>query len=258
VTLVLAPASTASAGRNTSAVKVDNKTKAASLVLVESRVTSNGYSINPGWEGGGAPARDDTVAPHRSAHYELLTVPYKTIEGFVRFEIRDAGGKVLGEVTSTTIVDGESWFSYGSTGNRCTVTGNFTCLANDRDEVTVRDREYFEIGNRTTKLTFVMTDFRKDTEFGEGRPVIGTRLAPGEKLVNSLNPNFGRLSQIYFIFDAEDASGAKKGTVYFSVSVTPTGEHTTNCIQRVGDYKCYTDGKDRVLFLDLGAAPPKD
>lgn len=71
-------------------------------------------------------------------------------------------------------VDGTGWlWNYGAESNECIVSGPFTCLANGTDEVTVRDREYFEIGNRTPQLTFRITDVQADTGL-EPRPAVGT------------------------------------------------------------------------------------
>jgi len=167
VVLVVAPASTASAGRSTSGIKVDNKTKAATLVVrsVVIQGRDNRWELEP--------RVGETIAPRRSGHWELKTVS-TIILATITFDIKDASGATVGEVQSIKRVDGTGWlWNYGAESNECIVSGPFTCLANGTDEVTVRDREYFEIGNRTPQLTFRITDVQADTGL-EPRPAVGT------------------------------------------------------------------------------------
>jgi hypothetical protein len=249
VALVVAPAPTASAGRNTSAVKIDNKTDGATLVV---RQVSVEKPARTPWES--APAIGATVAPGRTGHWELNTNNGYETKAVVTFDIKDAGGATLGEVRSYTTVDGVSWIGYGSETNSCAVTGPFTCLANGRNDITVRDREYVEVGNRTAKLSVRLTGVESDTGL-EPRPTEDL-MRPGDKTSVSLNPNFGRMSRAYFTYVVLDANGNRVGSTVFEVSVTPEGNHVSNCVIRQGDYKCFSDGGDRVLFLDLSARPP--
>jgi hypothetical protein len=170
IALVIAPASTASAGRNSSAVKVHNLTKDATLVVAEVLVDN---SYRPYWEEQGTPVNGRVVEPGHLAHYELVTEPGVHITADVDFVIRDSAGKEVGKLKTWTNVDGTGSLSnYGKATNPCVSEGPFTCVANGTDTITVRDREYFVIANRTSKLTFVIDTLKANTTFEAGGPVL--------------------------------------------------------------------------------------
>jgi hypothetical protein len=69
VALVVGPASTASAGRYSSAIKAHNLTKHATLVVAEVQVLN---SYDPVWEEHRAPVIGQVVKPGQMAHWELV------------------------------------------------------------------------------------------------------------------------------------------------------------------------------------------
>ena len=251
--LVIAPASTASAGRNSSAVKVHNLTKDATLVVAEVLVDN---SYLPYWEKQGTPVNGRVVEPAHLAHYELVTKPGVRITARVYFVIRDSAGKEVGKLETRTDVDGTGSLSnYGKATNSCVSEGPFTCVANGTDTVTVRDREYFEIANRTSKLTFVIDTLKANTTFEAGGPVEGTRLATGGILRSSLNPQDGKVTGAVFLWKAYD-NGNLNGYVIVSLNIDSDGRITSKCEGRDGTFKCWDDGKGQVYFLDLSVRTP--
>jgi hypothetical protein len=253
-TLVVAPASTASAGRNSSAVKVHNLTKDATLVVSHVEV-HNSYA--PYWEEQGTPVNGRMVEPSHQAHYELVTKSGREIWAKVDFDVRNAAGQTVGKVDTTTYVDGTGYlWNYGNATNACATQGPFTCVANGTDTVTVRDRDYFEIANRTSKLTFVIDQMHTTTGFESGGTAVGTRLLGGEVLRNALNPTAGRVTGAEFLWLALDSVGNRAGYIRVGVNVEPDGRTTSYCGGRDGNFKCWDDGKGHVYFLDLSVRTP--
>ncbi len=140
VALVVGPASTASAGRYSSAIKAHNLTKDATLVVAEVRVQN---SYDPVWEEHATPVIGQVVKPGQMAHWELVTKPSRFLTVRIYYVIRDGAGKEAGKMTSLTGVEGDrGWWTYGTAKIECeNIEDPFTCAASGDETVTVRDRE---------------------------------------------------------------------------------------------------------------------
>ncbi len=137
--LIVAPAPSASAGRNSTGIKVHNQTSAATLVMTRASVVEAPY--DPQWEDKKTPRDHPVIAPHRSAHYELLTQSGYRAEAVIVYDIT-VQGQTVGEVTVDTVVDGRFISNYGQETTVCYIyTGYpFVCRVTGSDTATITDK----------------------------------------------------------------------------------------------------------------------
>lgn len=137
--LIVAPAPSASAGHNSTGIKVHNRTSAATLVMTDG-IVDFGSSSRQVWEDKKGPWDHPVIAPHTSAHYELITQSDYQIRARLLYNITVDGQKV-GQVTVWTYVNGKWSFPYyGEESTECTVAGPFACRVTGSDTATVTDQ----------------------------------------------------------------------------------------------------------------------
>ncbi len=137
--LIVAPAPSASAGRNSTGIKVHNKTSAATLVMTDG-IVDHGVWGKQAWEDKKGPWDHPVNTPNKSAHYELPTQSDHRIVARLGYNITVDGQKV-GQVTVYRAVDGTKYFDdYGKETTNCYTTGLFDCRVTGSDTATITDQ----------------------------------------------------------------------------------------------------------------------